>query len=163
MLPSVAAQHNARFPPVAEIGIPAAALPPIGPRLDLSVRGRAETIAGQYVEAARRLPMLRRVLCAAALAMFASPALADPDKDESGKGYRDWDRRYEDRYTGNRRDDRDGQRYHSGRRIPAGHLPPPGECRVWFPDRPAGHQPPPMSCREAYRFVDRHGGRIRRY
>jgi hypothetical protein len=30
--------------------------------------------------------------------------------------------------------------------VPAGHLPPPGECRIWFPDRPAGHQPPPGPC-----------------
>ena len=30
--------------------------------------------------------------------------------------------------------------------IPNGHLPPPGSCRVWFPDRPPGHQPPPTSC-----------------
>jgi hypothetical protein len=32
--------------------------------------------------------------------------------------------------------------------VPPGHLPPPGECRVWFPDRPPGHQPPPGSCDE---------------
>jgi hypothetical protein len=31
-------------------------------------------------------------------------------------------------------------------RIPPGHMPPPGSCRVWFPDRPAGHQPPPGHC-----------------
>ncbi len=31
--------------------------------------------------------------------------------------------------------------------IPPGHLPPPGKCRIWFPDRPAGHQPPPGPCR----------------
>lgn len=30
--------------------------------------------------------------------------------------------------------------------IPPGHLPPPGECRIWYPDRPAGQQPPPGSC-----------------
>jgi hypothetical protein len=30
--------------------------------------------------------------------------------------------------------------------VPEGHLPPPGECRIWFPDRPAGHQPPPGPC-----------------
>jgi hypothetical protein len=23
---------------------------------------------------------------------------------------------------------------------------PPGECRIWFPDRPPGHQPPPGRC-----------------
>ncbi len=30
--------------------------------------------------------------------------------------------------------------------IPEGHMPPPGECRVWFPDRPPGQQPPPGDC-----------------
>lgn len=30
--------------------------------------------------------------------------------------------------------------------IPEGHLPPPGECRVWYPGRPAGQQPAPEGC-----------------
>ena len=30
--------------------------------------------------------------------------------------------------------------------IPKGHYPPPGSCRVWYPNRPAGQQPPPTSC-----------------
>ncbi len=30
--------------------------------------------------------------------------------------------------------------------IPPGHMPPPGECRIWFPDLPPGHQPPPGDC-----------------
>jgi hypothetical protein len=33
-------------------------------------------------------------------------------------------------------------------KIPPGHLPPPGSCRIWFPDRPPGHQPPPGRCEE---------------
>lgn len=32
--------------------------------------------------------------------------------------------------------------------IPPGHLPPPGACRIWFPDRPPGQQPPPGPCDE---------------
>lgn len=32
--------------------------------------------------------------------------------------------------------------------IPDGHMPPPGECRMWFPDRPPGQQPPPGDCHE---------------
>jgi hypothetical protein len=32
--------------------------------------------------------------------------------------------------------------------VPEGHLPPPGECRIWFPDRAAGQQPPPGDCAE---------------
>ena len=31
-------------------------------------------------------------------------------------------------------------------RIPPGHYPPPGHCRVWFPGRPPGHQPRPVRC-----------------
>jgi len=30
--------------------------------------------------------------------------------------------------------------------IPEGHLPPPGECRIWYPDKPPGQQPPPGPC-----------------
>jgi hypothetical protein len=33
--------------------------------------------------------------------------------------------------------------------IPEGHLPPPGECRVWYPGEPAGQQPPPQQCGDA--------------
>ncbi|MBZ0169118.1 hypothetical protein MELA_00164 [Candidatus Methylomirabilis lanthanidiphila] len=32
--------------------------------------------------------------------------------------------------------------------IPEGHLPPPGMCRIWYPDRPPGQQPPPRPCHE---------------
>jgi len=30
--------------------------------------------------------------------------------------------------------------------VPPGHMPPPGLCRVWYPDRPPGHQPPVGKC-----------------
>jgi hypothetical protein len=39
--------------------------------------------------------------------------------------------------------------------IPPGHLPPPGECRVWYDGRPPGQQPPPTSCRDAERIAAR--------
>ncbi len=32
--------------------------------------------------------------------------------------------------------------------VPPGHMPPPGMCRVWFPNKPPGQQPPPGSCHE---------------
>lgn len=49
-----------------------------------------------------------------------------------------------------------GRREHrSTQGIPAGHLPPPGMCRVWYSNRPPGHQPPPTSCREAERVARR--------
>lgn len=43
--------------------------------------------------------------------------------------------------------------YPSTAPIPAGHLPPPGECRIWYPDRPPGQQPPPGDCRKLQRQV----------
>lgn len=33
--------------------------------------------------------------------------------------------------------------------LPRGQLPPPGQCKVWLPDRPAGQQSPPTSCSRA--------------
>src|SRR6266508_1401696 len=30
--------------------------------------------------------------------------------------------------------------------IPPGHLPPPGQCRIWVPGEPPGHQPRARSC-----------------
>lgn len=32
--------------------------------------------------------------------------------------------------------------------VPPGHMPPPGQCRIWYPERPPGQQPPPGDCRE---------------
>ena len=37
---------------------------------------------------------------------------------------------------------------YDGIAIPRGHLPPPGKCRIWFPDRPPGHQPKPGKCKK---------------
>jgi hypothetical protein len=92
------------------------------------------------------------------LAGLAVPGtgMADPWKDESGKGRdrreRGWDRQGDrrdrdrwdrhDRRRGDRWDDRRGYGYYPPP-IPSGHLPPPGEYRLWLPDRPPGHQPPP--------------------
>jgi hypothetical protein len=39
--------------------------------------------------------------------------------------------------------------------IPPGHLPSPGECRVWYDGRPPGRQPPPTDCRTAERLAAR--------
>jgi len=38
---------------------------------------------------------------------------------------------------------------YSSLRVPPGHLPPPGECRVWLPGVPPGQQPSPQSCGSA--------------
>lgn len=45
-------------------------------------------------------------------------------------------------------------------RIPPGHLPPPGECRVWHDGRPPGQQPPPTDCATARWQAERTGGRV---
>jgi hypothetical protein len=108
-----------------------------------------------------------RVFCAAALSCVVGAALADPDKDESGKGReryghpseekgwgwgekKGWDdkkHRREGRREGDERRDSYFHRHGYTRlNIPPGHYPPPGECRIWYPDRPPGHQPPPGKC-----------------
>ena len=88
---------------------------------------------------------------------------ADEGKNESGqrekranseREYRDKEERRDDRHRYERRGDRDEHRsyFHehgySRLSIPRGHYPPPGECRIWYPDRPPGHQPPPGNCRQ---------------
>ena len=40
-------------------------------------------------------------------------------------------------------------------RVPPGHLPQPGQCRVWYDGVPPGHQPGPTSCSEAERIAAR--------
>lgn len=37
--------------------------------------------------------------------------------------------------------------------VPPGHMPPPGSCRIWFPDRPPGQQPAPGDCRHLRHHV----------
>lgn len=48
----------------------------------------------------------------------------------------------------------------TSQRIPPGHRPPAGQCRVWYDDRPPGHQPAPTSCTAARREAHRTGGRV---
>lgn len=43
---------------------------------------------------------------------------------------------------------------------PPGHLPPPGECKVWYDGAPPGQQPPPTDCRSARYEAYRNGGRV---
>lgn len=45
-------------------------------------------------------------------------------------------------------------------KIPPGHLPPPGLCRVWYDGVPPGHQPPATSCADARYEAARSGGRL---
>lgn len=41
----------------------------------------------------------------------------------------------------------------SAAQVPPGHMPPPGECRIWFHDREPGQQPPPGNCRKLRKQV----------
>ncbi len=100
-------------------------------------------------------------LCFALALAAPSIGMADPWKDESGSGRdrreRGWDHRGDrgdrdrwdrgDRRAGVRWDDRRSYGHHpppyGPPSIPSGHLPSPGEYRLWLPDRPPGHQPPP--------------------
>jgi len=48
-----------------------------------------------------------------------------------------------------------GRGRNSSQGIPPGHLPPSGQCRVWYDGRPPGQQPRATNCREAERIADR--------
>jgi hypothetical protein len=91
-------------------------------------------------------------LCAASGLVWAETGSADPGKDENGKGrqhgaYADTGHRYEDYLRARDAYERQhGRKHAKAVDLPAGHLPPPGECRDWYPDLPAGHQPPPYRC-----------------
>jgi|OpeIllAssembly_1097287.scaffolds.fasta_scaffold35374_2 hypothetical protein len=118
---------------------------------------------------------MRTFILPIALAIAALPlsSQADPNKDESGKGGkheeqygpaesrkyetegrgeldgRDWNS-YDEWVRDRSRRDRSSPHFrgrYSRLDIPYGHYPPPGECRLWYPDRPPGQQPPPADCR----------------
>jgi len=100
-----------------------------------------------------------------ALLLPVLASMADEGKNESkGKDRKEWEKRDKDERKGGSERDRkearehrhDGKYYayfhehgYTNLRIPEGHLPPPGECRVWYPGRPPGQQPPPVKCASA--------------
>jgi hypothetical protein len=79
---------------------------------------------------------MRHAIATVVLAgVVATPAFAQRSIDRYGKPHQ-------------------GSRYSAeAQNVPAGHLPPPGQCRVWYDGQPAGHQPPPTSCGEAERVA----------
>jgi hypothetical protein len=52
-----------------------------------------------------------------------------------------FDDRHRDRNSGK------GKGHNRVHGVPPGHMPPLGQCRIWFDGRPPGHQPPPGDCR----------------
>ena len=93
---------------------------------------------------------VKHVACSLVTLLLAvsGPSLADKGKDGVGKGRGE----VHQRHAASRQ--HHGRSYfheHSYTRldIPKGHYPPPGECRVWYPERPPGHQPPPVKCHRA--------------
>jgi hypothetical protein len=92
-----------------------------------------------------------QALCTAILVCAVGVGFADPGKGESGKGERGKGESGKGRESGKEwKDDGRGSYFrehgHTRLNIPPGHYPPPGECRIWYPDRPPGHQPPPGKC-----------------
>lgn len=45
-------------------------------------------------------------------------------------------------------------------KVPPGHMPQSGECRVWYDGVPPGQQPSPTSCAQAQRIAARDGARV---
>jgi hypothetical protein len=43
-------------------------------------------------------------------------------------------------------------------RVPPSHVPPLGQCAIWYPGLPASHQPPAMSCNKAHADAETWGG-----
>ena len=93
-----------------------------------------------------KTPILIKLCFALAITLCFNVALADSWKDESGKGK---DKKHAGQYqNGNDRDSYFHKNGYTHLNIPKGHYPPPGQCRIWYPDKPAGHQPPPGNCRQ---------------
>jgi hypothetical protein len=86
----------------------------------------------------------RLIACAAALLFTAGTVDAGQGKGKPGKNQKP---RGKERHVYTQK----GHSYfhdhgYTRLHIPPGHYPPPGSCRIWYPDRSPGHQPPPGRC-----------------
>jgi hypothetical protein len=81
--------------------------------------------------------------------------------DDHVRGYRDG-RDFEYRHDNGGYDERhygDPNGYgYAPAYVPRGHLPPPGECKVWIPGLPPGQQGPPTDCHSATHEARYYGG-----
>jgi len=97
------------------------------------------------------------------LALLVS-ALAAPaamfDSNHEAAAFAGYDEKDKNRNKDKDKDHRKGDEDRRAQSIPPGHLPPPGECRVWYDGDPPGHQPPPTDCATAERESRRTGGRV---
>lgn len=92
---------------------------------------------------------------------IAARRMAEEQLAQEQAAAREWDerqaRRFDDEFAEDaRRQDMQKAAYDTGHerrieRIPRGHRPPPGLCRIWFPGRPPGKQPPSGDCRTLQR------------
>ena len=101
----------------------------------------------------RKLTMM---LSLAAVAGSAAPAIAGAQWEILRRAEERVGTRNGDVYD--RESDRDRR---TSSRIPPGHMPPPGSCRIWVDGTPPGHQPPPTDCRTAERERYRYGSNAR--
>ena len=100
---------------------------------------------------------LRLVLAIVLFSVFSvSFVHADPKKGAPGKGKGKGhasEHKHHKKHGGKKHEEDDywwkdigGHVSHGRFSVPPGHRPPPGKCRLWYPDRPPGHQPPSVDC-----------------
>lgn len=101
------------------------------------------------------------------LILYPEPVVigSPPHKHKAEKRYKKYsNKRYTDRRYDNGNYRKGYVTYTVGRktfRVPPGHMPRRGECRIWYYNRPPGHQPAPGPCRVLRRHVSHNAVIIR--